>query len=117
VTSSTECAEPIINPECSNLKTIGEELARIKEQRETITNGDLHHKGDADELCPLFKEQIQYNDEMIHIFESDENHCGAGNEAPDRLKTTTEKLRVSVLKKVQLMRPAVFISPAGAAFP
>jgi hypothetical protein len=94
VTSSAACD----HAECSKIKMIGEELVRIKEQREAITKGDLHHEGDRDQLCPLFFEQIKYNDEMINIFEGDSNRCGAGTEAVDRLKTTTEKLRVSASK-------------------
>lgn len=92
-------AEPIIYSECSKLKTIGEGLVRIKKQREAIAKGDLHHDGDNDQLCPLFNEQIKYNDELIRVFESDANRCGAGNEAVDRIKTTTEKLRVSASKR------------------
>jgi hypothetical protein len=88
-TSSSACAEAIINNACSNLKMIGDELKRIKEQRESSSDSDKAQR------CPLYKQQIQYNEEMIKIFESDSNRCGARNEVIEQLKTTTDKLRVS----------------------
>jgi hypothetical protein len=82
-------AEAIINPACSKLKMIGEELVRIKVQGESIAAGNTAQR------CPLFREQIKYNDEMINIFESDSNRCGVKNAVLEQLKTATEKLRVS----------------------
>src|SRR5262249_4787816 len=77
--------EAIINPACSKLKMIGDELVRIKAQRDSIAAGNTAQR------CPLYKEQIKYNDEMINIFESDSNRCGVGNAVIERLKTDTEK--------------------------
>jgi hypothetical protein len=82
-------AEALINPACSKLKTIANELQRIKAQQESIPAGDTVQR------CPLYKQQIEHNDEMIKIFESDSNRCGVRNPVLERLKTDTEKLRVS----------------------
>jgi hypothetical protein len=82
-------AEAIINPACSKLKMIGDELVKIKEQRESITGGNEAQR------CPLYKQQLKYNDEMINIFESDSNRCGVTEAVLERLKLSTAKLRVS----------------------
>jgi hypothetical protein len=82
-------SEAIINPACSKLQMIGEELGKLKVQRESVTVGDTARQ------CPLFKQQLKYNDEMINIFESDSNRCGVKEAVLENLKLSTAKLRVS----------------------
>jgi hypothetical protein len=82
-------AEAIINPACSKLQTINDEIQRVKVQLDSIAVGDTARRG------PLYMEQIKDNAEMIKTFESDSNHCGVGNAVRERLKSSLDKLRVS----------------------
>ena len=81
-------AEAIINPECTRLKMIGPDHKRMEDEFKRIKADDKA------QLCPLSKRIIESNEEMIKIFESDSNHCGVTNGVVERLKTSTETLRV-----------------------
>jgi hypothetical protein len=83
-------AEALINSACSKLKMIGDDSKRLKAQWESIA---IDNKA---ERCPLYKQQIKYNDEMINIFESDSNRCGVRKAVLEQLKTSTDKLRVTM---------------------
>jgi hypothetical protein len=65
-------AEAIINPACSKLTMIIDEIQRIKAQEDSLGVGDTARR------CPLYKQQIEHGDEMIRILESDLNRCGRG---------------------------------------
>lgn len=81
-------AEPRI-PECSKITKIGEQVKFVKAQRDKIAIGDKAH------WCPLNKKQINYNEQMIGIFDSDREKCGVRDTVVERLKAATERLRAS----------------------
>ena len=77
------------SPECRKIKEIGAQLKQLKARRDRITIGN---KAD---WCPLNKQQINYDEQMIRIFDSDPEKCGVRDSVVDRLRSATERLRAS----------------------
>jgi hypothetical protein len=77
------------SPECRKIKEIGAQLKRIKARRDRITIGNKAG------WCPLKKQQINYDEQMIRIFDSDPQKCGVRDSVVDRLRAATERLRAS----------------------
>lgn len=76
-----------LSPDCARLKGIGESNKQIKARRDRITFGDKAG------WCPLNKEMIVNNSQMISIFESDPHRCGVRDEIIDNLKSSTQRLK------------------------
>jgi hypothetical protein len=79
----------ILSPDCGRLKGIGESNKEINARRDRITIGDKAG------WCPLNKEMIVNNSQMISIFESDPHRCGVRDEIIDNLKSATQRLKDS----------------------
>jgi hypothetical protein len=83
-------AQPIkFDPACAKIKEIGEQIKKLKARREATAIGNKAR------WCPLNKQQINYNEEMIRIFNNDPERCGVRDSVIDRLKAANEKLRES----------------------
>jgi hypothetical protein len=72
---------------CASIKKIGEQLKMLTVRRDAVAIGNKAR------WCPLSKQQIDYGDEMIKIFESDPERCGVRDSVVDNLKSSQEKLR------------------------
>jgi hypothetical protein len=77
------------SPECRKIKEIGEQIKRLKARRDRIAIGDKAA------WCPMNKQQINYNEQMIRIFDNDPEKCGVRDGVVDRLRAANEKLRSS----------------------
>jgi hypothetical protein len=88
VVGTSVSAQPF-NPECRKIKEIGAQLKLLKARRDRITIGNKAR------WCPLNKAQINYNEQMIRIFDSDPEKCGVRDSVVDRLRASTERLRAS----------------------
>jgi hypothetical protein len=73
-------------PDCARLKDIGESNKQIKARRDRVAIGDRTR------WCPLNKEMIANNNQMISIFKADPHRCGVRDEIVDNLKSSTQKL-------------------------
>lgn len=80
---------PISNPACARIRSIAAQLETIRTQKSVIAVGNRTR------WCPLNRQQIVLNDEMIRIFDGDFDHCGARDPAINRLRRANEKLRVA----------------------
>jgi hypothetical protein len=90
VLGTSVSAQPTrFSPECKKIKDIGVQLKRLKARRDRITIGNKAG------WCPLNKQQINYDDQMIRIFDSDAEKCGVRDSVVDRLRAATERLRAS----------------------
>src|SRR3954463_3664581 len=72
-----------------NIKNLGAETKRLKARRDRIMIGNKAG------WCPINKQQINYNEQMIRIFDSNPEKCGVRDSVVDRLRAATERLRVS----------------------
>ena len=77
------------SPDCARLKGIGESNNQINARRDRMAIGDKA------QWCPLNKEMIVNNSQMISIFESDAHRCGVRDEIIDNLKSSTQRLKDS----------------------
>jgi hypothetical protein len=77
------------SPDCARLKGIGESNKQINARRDRMTLGDKAG------WCPLNKELIDNNTQIISIFESDPQRCGVGEEIINKLKSSTQRLKDS----------------------
>lgn len=80
---------PMANPACARIRSIAAQLETIRTQKSGIAVGNRTR------WCPLNRQQIVLNDEMIRIFDGDFDHCGARDAAINRLRRANEKLRVA----------------------
>jgi hypothetical protein len=79
----------IFSPDCARVKGIGESNKQIKARHDQMAIGDKAR------WCPLNKEMIVNNNQIISIFESDPHRCGVRDEIIDNLKSSTQRLKDS----------------------